>query len=294
MLNFYVERARGIYSFSHLTFHEYFTAKEIVANSAWDSLVEHITEIRWREVFLLTVMMRKADDLVLLMKQKIDEIVAKDEKVLIFFIWLFQKSLSVKCYGRLVETRIFFLHLEYINNFQFFTSDQHFELADYFNVHTQVDHWIIDKTECGLNNSYYFFLDFYHYNNSFSPNDAIFQDIDELISYEPILELKEVLEKIKNELPDPKQEKAKFQELCGENSNRWWTEIRYNVSKYHNIFHDWQFSDEQDELLLQYYSANLLLMDCLNSDCYVSREVRQYIEDTLLLPISEIEKRKKQ
>jgi predicted NACHT family NTPase len=31
--------------------------------------------------------------------------------------------------------------------------------------------------------------------------------------------------------------------------------------------------------------------DCLNSDCYVSREVRQEIEETLLLPIAEIEKR---
>jgi hypothetical protein len=44
--------------------------------------------------------------------------------------------------------------------------------------------------------------------------------------------------------------------------------------------------------LQQYYNANKLLVDCLNSDCYVSREVRQEIEDTLLLPIAEIEKYK--
>ncbi|WP_371411449.1 NACHT C-terminal helical domain 2-containing protein [Nostoc linckia] len=31
--------------------------------------------------------------------------------------------------------------------------------------------------------------------------------------------------------------------------------------------------------------ANHLLVDCLNSECYVSREVRQHIEDTLLLPV---------
>lgn len=41
-----VERAKGIYSFSHLTFQEYFSAREIVANSAWNSLVKHITERR--------------------------------------------------------------------------------------------------------------------------------------------------------------------------------------------------------------------------------------------------------
>ena len=52
-----VERARGIYSFSHLTFQEYFTARYFVENSdsqALEKLVSHITEKRWREVFLLT------------------------------------------------------------------------------------------------------------------------------------------------------------------------------------------------------------------------------------------------
>jgi hypothetical protein len=43
--------------------------------------------------------------------------------------------------------------------------------------------------------------------------------------------------------------------------------------------------------LIPNFDANQLLVDCLNSDCYVSREVRQEIEDTLLLPIAEIEKR---
>ncbi|MBE9247924.1 hypothetical protein IQ226_01660 [Dolichospermum sp. LEGE 00240] len=44
----------------------------------------------------------------------------------------------------------------------------------------------------------------------------------------------------------------------------------------------WQFSEEQKELLQKYHDANNFLLECLNSDCYVSRDVRQYIEDTLL------------
>jgi hypothetical protein len=36
--------------------------------------------------------------------------------------------------------------------------------------------------------------------------------------------------------------------------------------------------------------ANLLLANCLNSECYVSREVREEIEGTMLLPVVEIEK----
>jgi len=55
-----VERGREIYSFS-LTFQEYFTARNFVANSDPQvldknpaQLVSHMTEPGWREVLLLT------------------------------------------------------------------------------------------------------------------------------------------------------------------------------------------------------------------------------------------------
>jgi predicted NACHT family NTPase len=53
-----IERAHRIHSFSHLTFQEYFTARNIVdnvADNSLDKLMQHVTEKRWREVFLLTV-----------------------------------------------------------------------------------------------------------------------------------------------------------------------------------------------------------------------------------------------
>jgi hypothetical protein len=49
-----VERSRDAYSFSHLTFQEYLTAKCIVDNQKVDQVVrDHLTDQRWREVFLL-------------------------------------------------------------------------------------------------------------------------------------------------------------------------------------------------------------------------------------------------
>jgi predicted NACHT family NTPase len=54
-----VERAHSIYSFSHLTFQEYLTARYIVdnaANGTVDRLIrQHLSDNRWREVFLITV-----------------------------------------------------------------------------------------------------------------------------------------------------------------------------------------------------------------------------------------------
>ena len=63
---------------------------------------------------------------------------------------------------------------------------------------------------------------------------------------------------------------------------------------YRDIGHDWQFTDEQRQLLQQYYDVNFLLVECLNSDCYVSRHVRQSIEDTLLLSMVELDRIEKE
>ena len=57
--------------------------------------------------------------------------------------------------------------------------------------------------------------------------------------------------------------------------------------KHCNIGRGREFSAPQKELLKEYFEANKLLIDCLNSGCVV----REEIEETLLLPIAEIEKR---
>lgn len=59
--------------------------------------------------------------------------------------------------------------------------------------------------------------------------------------------------------------------------------------EHRNIGHDWQFSDEQQNLLRQYNTANQLLVECLNT-IYVNKETRQRIESELLLPINRLQK----
>jgi predicted NACHT family NTPase len=92
----FVERARGIYSFSHLTFHEYFAARKIkeicnpyaVSDPTLQALASHITEKRWREVILLTVgMLDSADCLLQMMKRQIDRMLAGDEKLQELLAW---------------------------------------------------------------------------------------------------------------------------------------------------------------------------------------------------------------
>jgi predicted NACHT family NTPase len=49
-----VERAHKIWSFSHLTFQEYLVARSFCDGTDLQPLMEHITDYRWREVFLLS------------------------------------------------------------------------------------------------------------------------------------------------------------------------------------------------------------------------------------------------
>jgi hypothetical protein len=60
----------GIYSFSHLTFQEYFTAKKIVASSNPEIIKSLLTEKRWREVYLLAGELNWNGDTLLLLKQQ--------------------------------------------------------------------------------------------------------------------------------------------------------------------------------------------------------------------------------
>ena len=69
----FVERVRGSYSFSHLTFQEYLTANYIVGDprSIQGLVNQHLHDPQWREVFLLTAgLMREADDLLVAMKEE--------------------------------------------------------------------------------------------------------------------------------------------------------------------------------------------------------------------------------
>ena len=78
-----VERARDVFSFSHLTLQEYLTAQYIYDNRLVEKLVtEHLTDKRWKEVFLLVagvmrggaeVMRGGADDLLLFMEKELQK-----------------------------------------------------------------------------------------------------------------------------------------------------------------------------------------------------------------------------
>lgn len=288
-----VERAKGIYSFSHLTFHEYFTAREIVigkqlSEEALENLASHTMEKRWREVLLLAIgMLSSADRLLLLMKKQVDKLVAGDDKLQQFLIWVSQKSMSVKVSCKSVVVRAFYFTLDPAHNNlhkqaqdivrdfnQDITSNHELHLDLYFAHALDLARNLVQASSDSQGFSFIRNRDFFDHNSVFD------------LSQYP--ELKQVLQQIPS-----REDWTKFKQWRKANGQNWIDKLRAAMIKYRNI-RDWKFTNEQEELLKQYYDANQLLIECLNSDCYVSLKVRQQIEDTLLLPIAEIEKRQQQ
>jgi hypothetical protein len=113
------------------------------------------------------------------------------------------------------------------------------------------------------------------------------------LSYSKDSELKQHLQKLQDRLPDQNNYRQ-FDQWWRYNGKQWTEDLKQVMIKYRNIGHDWQFTTEQEQKLQQYYDANLLLAQCLKSECYLSREVREEIEETMLLPVAEIERWKRE
>jgi hypothetical protein len=108
-------------------------------------------------------------------------------------------------------------------------------------------------------------------------------------------EIEEPIQQLQAQLHHLAKDDDSFMEWWKKNGKSWTEQLRSLMIQHRDIGHDWQqFKKQQRELLTQYYNANKLLVDCLNSGCVVSDEVRKEIENTLLLPIDEIKKRQQQ
>ncbi|MGB2926646.1 MAG: hypothetical protein WBB82_15205 [Limnothrix sp.] len=69
----------------------------------------------------------------------------------------------------------------------------------------------------------------------------------------------------------------------------WRRHFTQAMIEHRNIGHDWQWTKEQRKILQNYWDENRLLLECLQS-ADIRHDVREWIETTMFLPMSEIEK----
>jgi predicted NACHT family NTPase len=274
----FVERAKGIYSFSHLTFHEYLAARELVYNGNQDTLTllaTKITDRRWHDILRLAVgMMRSADELLLLMKQHCDRLLASDQQLQSLLQWVNKKAESAHVRDRIQSVRAFYLTLG-----RAIAQSSSINLANVLARSLVLD---LDLCQnCNLN------IDL-----AFDLARALETKDGEDLGLDLELDLSLALE-YAQEASEPLLANALTEliETCPEDADSeikwedWANNLRQQTINHRNIGQVWNLTPHQLEHLRQYCEANRLLVECLESDCYVRQPVRQAIEQSLLLPI---------
>ncbi|GGA28777.1 ATP-binding protein [Okeania sp. KiyG1] len=251
------------------------------------------------------------DNTLLLMKEEIDKLLVRDEKFQHFLEWLREVTLLNSDYTP-VDLRAFYLCLEYVYSFRIFYQEEYLELASFFGIPSieeigEVFFDFITSTDVSKIDEkmkvayeiheyllYDLLIDKRLYDllrlgrcSSFDPKNYLASEIDDLTGDGQYidLELKQALQKLKSELPDPNQKEELFDAWWETNSKNWAEKLRKVMIEYCDIGHDWQFSWHDCLLLEEYYHANVLLLYCLYyCDYHLTNSVRNKIEDELLLP----------
>ncbi|MBD1913168.1 MULTISPECIES: NACHT domain-containing NTPase [unclassified Leptolyngbya] len=290
-----VERAKGIYSFSHLTFQEYFAAREIVFNAAHldeaiHNLLNHLHDRRWQEIFLLTTeMLRDASRLILPMKQAIDGLLAHEAKLQRFLHYVHDRATSPEfSFCKPLAARAFCFDIDFdidkrraialladptakiLVCASFFTRilnislEQAIAIAQDYEASAPSDQKITA---------------------THSADEAMWIGVRVALQSEKIKpdlhrRLKEFTQRENLILQDDKaleQMADDARKVAKDNLNH----IGNDAWKLSNR----QFTDNEKNLLRQYYKANELLLRCLKSEgCRMDRKTRQHVEETLLMP----------
>jgi hypothetical protein len=306
------QSARKKWQFSHLTFQEYFVAKWFVQHKDWQKLVHNLFNPLWREVFLLTTeMLPSADDLLLLMKQQIDELMAGDEKLQRFLTWVDAQEFSryedptqkTQILSKPKPCLIRSLYLGHL-----LESFQDIELIESFNKYQQADKNWLSFTELIIESLEQDSFNYAELALATNPGLAEIPINDFPFNYEEFLKLGYIsdfqikLSRLMERAKNPEMSLSKYS--CSSNQQKLLTkaiisalgfqknyqgfqqEFESLKIEYQRFRNEWQSVYEKRSILRKYYDANKLLVDCLNSDCYISRSVREEIEATLFLPIN--------
>jgi hypothetical protein len=268
-----VERAEDVFSFSHLTLQEYLTAQYIDDHRLIEKLVtEHLTDKRWKEVFLLVagVMRGGADDLLLLMEKEVQKYI-NTPKLQALLNWAENVTVgSPGNYKPVGKRAVAIANANAIAN----TYTNAIAIADSY-VNTKID-YIVNA----MNNAHSFICTYqYARPNAYIKGINYFGEIEKLQIFNQKLNftlLLAQLQTLKAKIPDDKQPEEvhlafakKFIETLLNGFNL--TPEMVNLS------------EEEINDLDKYLYANYLIIQCKEAALSVSKQIWETIETRMLL-----------
>ncbi|MEA2172553.1 MAG: hypothetical protein QOD00_145 [Blastocatellia bacterium] len=281
----FVERAREVYSFSHLTFQEYFTAKYVVANAAEGTLTnlvkEHCAEERWREVFLLmTSLLPDASHFMKSFQRDANGLLEGDENLLSLLAWADKKSVSIQADPWLIRTIYVYIELYY--------SSQSHALTNALARARDLSRDSVFARDLALDLDRAFARDLtlalaFDLDRTRAP--AIARDLARTRALDLKLACVRARELGLNELA---KELAALTVPTDRAATKKWNEFaeqwRALMIKHRDIGHEWNLTEIQEERLADYLNATYLLQDCLELAFMPPDEKRAMLHSLYLPP----------
>ena len=256
--------------------------------------------IRTEAISRLRLSEESIDELMWSMKQQIDASLASDEQLQYLLTWVHQKSSSV-----LNELNIPYKSV--ILRAFYFECGSHFSryknhLIGLLGLKNTLEYRLDKALQLDDALIYSFFFTYVHINGFDTDGNGNIAEWDYVRDFDVNVcanasdpTLKQFLQKLRDWLPDPTTALELRRTWWQYNGTAWLEELIVVINHRHlgyalNVWIGRLFNEKQKESLRQYHEACHLLVDCLNSG---SEEVRSRIEDELLLPIAEIEEKRK-
>jgi hypothetical protein len=321
-----IERSYKVWSFSHLTFQEYLVAKWFCERNTWHSIIENVIEFRWREVFLLiSNILKSPRRFLIFMKKHIDLMVSSDVEIQIFLGWIHQKCQSDKSIRPGI--RNLYNTTELTTLLQRFLiigcslclrqserkSLDKFVLVELLSsslkrLTIDPDFWSLAANDISLSYKLKFIIG--RIGKIKSEHIFLFYlhdlDILAMINQESVITFIDTTYTGNSFIKSnwygyyPNScldiDSQIFDWLEGwENCSNWEKNLREDILRINNSNTSFfiHFNNEKENFLKQFYEASILLNECINlaNDEII---VQENIKQELLLPIAEIEKRKRE
>ena len=287
-----VEQAKGIYSFSHFSFHEYFAARGITSNSRRseakledrlkDELIPKLKDEKWREVFLLTseLLLGNACTLVKLMQKEFKTIVSS--------------SGNIKSFLDRVHKQVDKLELSWCKSaaVRAFCFDLDFEIDESRSVALTLDRSanllvcasflarVLDDIE--ISEAIKITQEYKDAILKATTSDAVMKIGIQIALDSNRIESVDVQKFLKEILPtyDPRKDGMKGLKRLAD-------QARSIAKKRRSLSEEWglsfqDFSPEEKQMLKRYYQAMRLLVECM-CNCMMTPGERKDIEDNLFL-----------
>lgn len=301
-----IQRADDLWSFSHLTFQEYFTVQWLIGLSS-EQIINKIDDANWKNVINQLVRSQQpANQLLKSIKYAVDKFLEDEPELQIYLKWLQNKSESIQSHYKPITNRCFYYSISFAfemnQAFDYVLSlsynpllesiyivdllfmrifDRAVDRPRNFDKVIPLDLKFAKSTDPSFERAFESSLDF---DSAFDRNRSIQKSLNRILEFENILNpiLVSELSNIQVNLCLQKNET---------NNDKWVGNLRELVIEHQNICHHWNFSREQQEKLLFYLQANKFIYELICIKGAVNDELYNDLENSLLLPWDELQSR---